>query len=86
MEPDFGAGGQVEVDRACLLAQEAFDSYRETPLEKRAQFRAIGQGILDRRDKLVDRACAETGLPIKPQPIPRFTPTRRVFRMDGIVI
>ena len=23
---------------------------------------------------------------IKPQPIPRFTPTRRVFRMDGIVI
>ena len=23
---------------------------------------------------------------IKPQPIPRFTPTRRTFRMDGIVI
>ena len=23
---------------------------------------------------------------IKPQPIPHFTPTRRVFRMDGIVI
>ncbi len=33
MEPDFAAGGQVEVNRACLLAQEAFDSYRETPLE-----------------------------------------------------
>ena len=64
MEPDFGAGGQVEVNRACFLAQEAFDSYRETPLETRAQFlRAIGQGILDLGDKLIDRACAETGLP-----------------------
>ncbi len=24
--------------------------------------------------------------PIKPRPVPRFTPTRRAFRMDGIVI
>jgi 2,5-dioxopentanoate dehydrogenase len=64
MAPDFAAGGQVEVNRACLLAQEAFDSYRETPLETRAQFlRAIGQGILDLGDSLIDRACAETGLP-----------------------
>src|ERR1700680_4616145 len=64
MEPDFAAGGLVEVNRACLLAQEAFDSYRETSLEPRAQFlRAIGQGILDLGDQLVDRACAETGLP-----------------------
>lgn len=64
MEPDFAAGGQVEVNRACLLAQEAFDSYRETPLGTRAQFlRAIGQGIHDLGDSLVDRACAETGLP-----------------------
>jgi NADP-dependent aldehyde dehydrogenase len=64
MEPDFAGGGRVEVNRACLLAQEAFDSYRETPLETRAQFlRAIAQGILDLGDKLVDRACAETGLP-----------------------
>ena len=64
MEPDFATGGQVEVNRACLLAQEAFDFYRETPLEGRAQFlRAIGQGILDLGDKLVERACAETGLP-----------------------
>src|SRR3984893_4124985 len=64
LEPDFAAGGRVEVNRACLLAQEAFDSYRETPLETRAQFlRAIGQGILNLGDQLVDRACAETGLP-----------------------
>jgi alpha-ketoglutaric semialdehyde dehydrogenase len=64
MEPDFAAGGRVEVNRACLLAQEALDSYRETSLETRAQFlRAIGQGILDLGDQLVDRTCAETGLP-----------------------
>jgi alpha-ketoglutaric semialdehyde dehydrogenase len=64
MEPDFAAGGRVEVNRACLLAQEAFDSYRETPLETRAQFlRAIGQGILALGDQLAERACGETGLP-----------------------
>src|SRR6195256_481556 len=64
MAPDFAAGGRAEVNRACLLAQEAFDSYRETPLETRAQFlRVIGQGILDLGDSLIDRACAETGLP-----------------------
>lgn len=64
MEPDFGAGGETDVDRACLLAQEAFDSYRETSLAARAQFlRAIGQGILKLGDALVDRACDETALP-----------------------
>jgi NADP-dependent aldehyde dehydrogenase len=64
LEPDFGAGGEAEVDRACLLAQEAFDPYRETPLATRARFlRMIGRGILDLGDVLVDRASAETGLP-----------------------
>jgi NADP-dependent aldehyde dehydrogenase len=64
IEPDFAAGGQDEVNRACLLTQEALDSYRETSLERRAQFlQAIGQGILDLGDELVDRACGETGLP-----------------------
>src|ERR1700730_7938774 len=64
MEPDFAAGGRVEVNRACLLAQEALDSYRETSLETLEQFlRAIGQRILDLGDQLVDRTCAETGLP-----------------------
>jgi alpha-ketoglutaric semialdehyde dehydrogenase len=64
IDPDFAAGGETEVDRACLLAQAAFDSYRETSLAARAQFlRAIGQGILNLGDALVDRACAETALP-----------------------
>jgi alpha-ketoglutaric semialdehyde dehydrogenase len=64
IDPDFAAGGETEVDHACLLAQEAFDSYRETSLGARAEFlRAIGQGILNLGDALVERACAETGLP-----------------------
>ncbi len=64
LEPDFGAGGDAEVNLACSLAQAAFDSYRETPVATRARFlRVIGQGILDLGDVLVDRACAETGLP-----------------------
>src|ERR1700687_1573812 len=64
LEPTFGGGGSGEVDQACHLAQQAFDSYRETPLEARAQFlEAIGQGILALGDALIERACAETGLP-----------------------
>jgi NADP-dependent aldehyde dehydrogenase len=64
LEPDFGAGGETDVARACILAQEALDSYRETSLATRARFlRMIGQGILGLGDALVDRACAETGLP-----------------------
>ena len=64
IDPDFAAGGADDVDRACGLAQEAFDSYREISLAARAQFlRAIGQGILNLGDELVDRACAETALP-----------------------
>lgn len=61
---DFGAGGEAEVDRACLLAQEAFDSYRETDPETRARFlRSIAMGINDLGDALVNRASEETGLP-----------------------
>src|ERR1700731_592175 len=64
LDPEFGAGGDAEVDRACLLAQEAFDSYRETSLATRARFlKIIGQGIHGLGDGLIDRACAETGLP-----------------------
>jgi NADP-dependent aldehyde dehydrogenase len=64
LDPEFGTGGDAEVDRACLLAQEAFDSYRETSLATRARFlKIIAQGILGLGDVLIDRACAETGLP-----------------------
>ncbi len=64
LDPEFGAGGEAEVDRACLLAQRAFDSYRETSLSTRARFlKVIAQGILGLGDVLIDRASAETGLP-----------------------
>lgn len=63
IEPEFGSGDESDVNRACLLAEQAFDSYREISLTTRARFlRMIGQGILDLGDALVDRACAETGL------------------------
>lgn len=64
LEGDFGAGGELEVNRACLLAQQAFDVYRETDPALRARFlRAIAVGINDLGDALVVRAMQETGLP-----------------------
>ncbi|HXN21336.1 MAG TPA: aldehyde dehydrogenase (NADP(+)) [Candidatus Dormibacteraeota bacterium] len=64
LQPSFGGGGFSEVDHACSLAQEAFDPYRETGLELRARFlETIAQGIIGLGETLVERACAETGLP-----------------------
>ncbi|HVJ08336.1 MAG TPA: aldehyde dehydrogenase (NADP(+)) [Acidisarcina sp.] len=64
LEPAFGVGSEAEIDRACTLAKQAFDSFRETSLADRARFlRRIGQGILDLGDTLIERAQAETGLP-----------------------
>jgi NADP-dependent aldehyde dehydrogenase len=64
LQPSFGGGGFSEVDHACALAQEAFDPYRETGLELRARFlETIAQGIVGLGEALVERACAETGLP-----------------------
>lgn len=63
LEPDFGAGDDSNVDRACMLAQGALDSYRETSLASRSKFlQRIAKEILGLGDVLVDRACAETGL------------------------
>jgi len=64
MEPAFGGGSAAEVDLACTLAEDAFDTYRAVSLEKRAQFlEAIAQGILDLGDVLVERVMSESGLP-----------------------
>jgi alpha-ketoglutaric semialdehyde dehydrogenase len=65
IEPAFGLGGQAEVDRACELAAQAFDTYRNVPLEKRALFlEAIAQNILDIGDELIERAHIESALPV----------------------
>jgi len=64
MEPEFGEGGQREVDDACSLAEAAFNPFRALPLETRARFlEAIAQGILDLGDVLIERVMAESGLP-----------------------
>ena len=64
LDPSFGVGGEEDVDRACTLAEQSFDSFRETSLAERARFlRRIGQGVLNLGDALIDRAQAETGLP-----------------------
>jgi alpha-ketoglutaric semialdehyde dehydrogenase len=64
LEPSFGGGTVTEVDRACSLAQDAFDPYRATGLELRARLlETIGQGIVGLGEALIERVCAETGLP-----------------------
>ena len=64
LEPGFAVAGSAEVDRACALAAEAFDTYRETPLETRAAFlETIADEIQALGDELIERACRESGLP-----------------------
>lgn len=64
LEPAFGAGDSQDLDLACLLAEQAFDSYRNMPLENRACFlEAIAENILSLGDELVTRASQETALP-----------------------
>jgi alpha-ketoglutaric semialdehyde dehydrogenase len=64
MEPTFHGGTTADVDAACTLAEAAFNPYRAAPLEQRAQFlEAIGQGILDLGDTLIERVMAESALP-----------------------
>jgi alpha-ketoglutaric semialdehyde dehydrogenase len=63
-EPAFGAGTVDDVERACELAAEAFDTYRNTSLEARAAFLELAaQNILDLGPQLIERAMQESGLP-----------------------
>ena len=63
--PAFGLGGKAEVDRAASLAAQAFDPYRNLPLETRARFlEEIAEQILALGDTLIERAHQESGLPI----------------------
>lgn len=64
MEPAFGGASADELEQACALAWQAFDSYRATSLEARAAFlEAIAENILALGDVLVERCVAESGLP-----------------------
>jgi alpha-ketoglutaric semialdehyde dehydrogenase len=64
IEPAFGSSSIANVARACALAQQTFDGYRESTLELRAQFlERIAQNIIDLGSILIERAMQETGLP-----------------------
>lgn len=64
LEPLFGGATPQMLHRACTLAAESFDAYRETALAARAAFlEAIAVNLLDLGDELIERGVAETGLP-----------------------
>ena len=64
LEPAFGGATLANLDRACALAEAAFDSFRETPPEARATFlETIAEQIMALGDPLIERAMAESGLP-----------------------
>ncbi|WP_332875780.1 aldehyde dehydrogenase (NADP(+)) [Massilia sp. S19_KUP03_FR1] len=64
IEPAFGSATLDDVERACTLAQQAFDSYRDTTPQVRAAFlEQVAQNILDLGPVLIERAMHESGLP-----------------------
>ena len=64
LEPAFGGASEAQLEAACAAAWSAFDTYRETPLERRASFlEGIAQAIIDIGEPLIARCVAETGLP-----------------------
>src|SRR5437763_1437069 len=57
MEPAFGLATAAEVETACALAEQAFDAYRNVPLERRAKFlETIADRIMDIGPALIERA------------------------------
>jgi len=65
LQPTFSSAGSAEVERACVLAARAADAFRNSGSEQRAQFlEAIGARILALGDALLERAQAESGLPL----------------------
>ncbi|MCF4981707.1 aldehyde dehydrogenase family protein [Pseudomonas gessardii] len=65
LEPAYPGASSEQVAQACALAWSAFDSYRETSLAARAQLlETIAHEIEALGDELLERAVAETGLPL----------------------
>ncbi|WCM18279.1 aldehyde dehydrogenase (NADP(+)) [Paraburkholderia bryophila] len=64
LEPAYAGASLAQLDEACELAAQAFDTFREVALEARASFlETIAQNILDLGDTLVERCVSESGLP-----------------------
>lgn len=65
IEPAFGLASDADVQRACALADAAFDTYRETTPEARATFlETIADEIMNLGSALIERAQQESGLPV----------------------
>lgn len=65
LQPAFSSAGTDEIERACALANQAFDTYRNLDSEVRAKFlESIADHIMALGDELLERAHAETGLPL----------------------
>lgn len=65
LAPAFSVATAQDVDEACEIAWRAFDSFRQTSTTARATFlETIAEQILALGDALLDRAHAETGLPL----------------------
>jgi acyl-CoA reductase-like NAD-dependent aldehyde dehydrogenase len=64
LDPAFGQAELSDVERACALAEQAFDAYRATTPDARAAFlEAVANNIDALGATLTGRAMAETGLP-----------------------
>jgi alpha-ketoglutaric semialdehyde dehydrogenase len=64
LDADFHTVDDEQIDRACQLAQTAFDTFRATGNEERARFlETIAEQITAIGDVLIERAMAESGLP-----------------------
>jgi 2,5-dioxopentanoate dehydrogenase len=64
LNPSYRGGTKEDVNDACQLAWEAFESYRETQPEPRAQFlETIAEKIEALGEVLIERAVLESGLP-----------------------
>ena len=65
LEPQFHEATPQEVDRAVTLADQAFNEYRRTSPETKAKLlEAIADQVMELGDALLERANAETGLPM----------------------
>lgn len=65
MEPHFSEATLAEADEALRAADGAFDALRATPVETRAAFlETLAEEILALGDTLLERAHAETALPM----------------------
>lgn len=65
LEGEYFEATVGEIDAAARAAERAFEPYAALPPERRAEFlRAVAQQIAALGDRLLDRAAAETALPL----------------------